>query len=68
MKAYKANAELRNGRDDWLVDWLDGFVRLHGYRLASKLLGSRYLILDKQKRSRSSPEKEEEEDDGNFSK
>lgn len=41
-KAYKTNANLRNGRDDWLKDWLSGFERVHGTRLASQLLGKRY--------------------------
>ena len=47
LSLYNEKATVKNGQDDWVEGWLDGFVRDVGTEQAARLLGQRYIKSDK---------------------
>jgi len=43
-RAYQFKANVSAGRDDWLEDWLDGFVQVQGVDTAKQLL-QEYVVV-----------------------
>jgi hypothetical protein len=43
---YNEKATVRNGQDNWVEGWLDGFIKDVGTKQAARLLGQRYTEND----------------------